>query len=524
MPLFRGTRYPLMGGRGISYILRDEFDDTRAAGAVNGTPATPGPGTRTVTDGNSKLSLASGVASFATGGVGGSNPGMWYTAVSRRAGLILRAQITATTARISTGFDDGTSGGLADCTLLFRAATSVLVFSGPEVTIGSFSPGTSYAVAIVCRAAGGFLFIKGGTFTNWTLLWTNSVLASATIYAALVAGDTTTVATSDYLRIPAQLWVPTPLASDSFDGANGTMHGRLTDGLAVEEAGGSGKVWTATTWTIASNVAVNTPTLGADVIVDGAMTDTANWDEGAGWSIGAGVASIAGAATADLTAHVAPLTANTWYTVTWTNSSMAAGTIGPKLGTGAWKAYSTDGAKTTTGVANTTAFAMAGAAATGSIDNVTCKAITMANLFASIPVGVADVLVELPITDTGSNAAGYQVGVVVNLDSAASPANFIIAYLTGNATLNVDEWVAGVRTNKIAAAVTYAAAAKIKIIRSSTSLWCFYNEAAVGTVQTMTANTGTIHGMFSTYATPTVNNLAIFARGTGGEWEALSAF
>lgn len=30
----------------IHYLLRDDFTDTRAAGSVNGTPATPGPGTR----------------------------------------------------------------------------------------------------------------------------------------------------------------------------------------------------------------------------------------------------------------------------------------------------------------------------------------------------------------------------------------------------------------------------------------------------------------------------------------------
>jgi len=33
-----------------AYLLRDNFDDVLAAGSVNGTPARPGPGTRTVTD------------------------------------------------------------------------------------------------------------------------------------------------------------------------------------------------------------------------------------------------------------------------------------------------------------------------------------------------------------------------------------------------------------------------------------------------------------------------------------------
>ena len=48
---------------GVSYLLRDEFTSALAAGSVNGTAAEPGPGTRAVTDANSKLSITGGALS-----------------------------------------------------------------------------------------------------------------------------------------------------------------------------------------------------------------------------------------------------------------------------------------------------------------------------------------------------------------------------------------------------------------------------------------------------------------------------
>lgn len=58
MGLLLGNRFlPMFGASGVAYLLRDEFTTTRAAGAVNGTAAEPGAGTRTVTDTESKLRI-----------------------------------------------------------------------------------------------------------------------------------------------------------------------------------------------------------------------------------------------------------------------------------------------------------------------------------------------------------------------------------------------------------------------------------------------------------------------------------
>lgn len=50
-----------------SYTLQDQFTTALSAGSVNGTSAEPTGGTRTVTDTESKLSIASGALTFAGG-------------------------------------------------------------------------------------------------------------------------------------------------------------------------------------------------------------------------------------------------------------------------------------------------------------------------------------------------------------------------------------------------------------------------------------------------------------------------
>lgn len=523
------TRRALLGKAAIQYLLRDEFSDDRAAAVdfATGTPAVPGPGTRLDKDTNSKMSQVAGLLSFATGGIGAGDPGRWWEIQARTAGRVLAAEITPAgivNASAGVGWDANQADAITD-SLNFAAAAALkfMANGAAAVTVGVYVAGTSYQIRVVQRATGMRAYIKGGTYTNWSLLWV-SAAGVANGYPAIGALGATAIFTSDYARIPTPLFTGgVPLASDSFNRGNGSLHNSVTDGLAVEEAGGAGQVWTAVTWTIAGNVALNTPTTGADVIVDGAMTDSANWNEGVNWSIGAGVASLAGATASNLVAAIAPLTASTWYSVTYTITAWTAGYFGPLLGTNEITGTNVAATYTWTGVANGTAFGIWGNLGTGSIDNVSCLPLTLASLFSTVPCSSPDVLVEVAFTNAWY-FYGYQAGIVVNLDNPAAPANFIIAYLDGQTNCVLDEWVAGVRTNKISAVVVYAANAKLKIVRSGTSCSVYYNELQVGTTQTMTANTNVNHGMFSTQATPTVDNLAIWARGTNGEYAILDKF
>ena len=51
-------------GAAMRYLLRDEFTDTLTAGNVNGTAATPGPGTRVAIETDGQLSISSDKLNF----------------------------------------------------------------------------------------------------------------------------------------------------------------------------------------------------------------------------------------------------------------------------------------------------------------------------------------------------------------------------------------------------------------------------------------------------------------------------
>jgi hypothetical protein len=66
------------------------------------------------------------------------------------------------------------------------------------------------------------------------------------------------------VQVADNLWTPTPLASDSFDRGDSSTLGS-TDGLGVEETGGSGLAWTEQRgdWAIATNRLACTPSVGS---------------------------------------------------------------------------------------------------------------------------------------------------------------------------------------------------------------------------------------------------------------------
>lgn len=219
------------------YLVNDTFTTNRAAGVVNGTDAEPGPGRRVVVDGNSKLSLIGGSAVFATGGVGVGDPGLWYaSSFLREVGVVGLIQAAYTVGGIEAGFDAGQSGAVTDCLRLTGTSISMRSNGGALVAVGAAAAATAYTVALATRANGYFYFIKGGAFTNWTLLWSSATVTGGGRYPSLVVIGNTSVATSAYIRVPATRWLPVPLLSDGFS-AWGT-----SDGLGHAEgiAGGLG--------------------------------------------------------------------------------------------------------------------------------------------------------------------------------------------------------------------------------------------------------------------------------------------
>lgn len=143
----------------------------------------------------------------------------------------------------------------------------------------------------------------------------------------------------------------------------------------------------------------------------------------------------------------------------------------------------------------------------GRFDDFSVKPITLASMFSTRPYGT-HVTVKAQATVT----AGTRAGVVCNLDSASSPANFIIASHDGT-TARLTKCVAGTYTELLAVTTTYAAGAYVEIRRilgtNDFELW--YNNAQVSTAQTITDAgiiSNVLAGMFNTYSG---NTLAAFS-------------
>lgn len=508
--------YQGLGGGGVSYLLYDMFTTARAAGSVNGTLAEPTGQVRTVVDTNSKLSITGGVANVAIGGVGAGNPGLWYPSMTRQAGLILLGVVNIALDGLSIGWDISAVGAISFALRVFSSVDLAIVDNASIISVGAApAPATNYFCAVVLRATGCWYFIKGGIYTNWTLVYISSLSSSNLLPSFTNIGANGTY-TADNIRVPVALYIPLPLAYDTFTRANGALGSTETvspDGLAI-----AALVWNFSVgvWAIVSNAAVATPHIGADVIVNGGFAADANWNKGAGWTIAAGVASAA-AASSDISAIVAPLTIGTWYRYGFSISGFSAGTVQAVVGGYSSPTRNANSGYQETARASSTAFLMRGAGYTGNLDNIACQPIALADLFATVLCSTADIIIDLAIP---TQPDGRQIGIVVNLDSTISPANFIIVYLDGKGNVQIDECVAGAYTPKQTTAITFSASAVLRVERSGTELRAFYNNAAVGVAQVMTVNVNKNHGLFSTSSFHSIDNPTIWARGTSGEYEA----
>ena len=181
--------------------------------------------------------------------------------VSRAAGQIFKAKVNVTgdegvplQARnaATAGYDSGSIHA-------FRVDGTAL-YAGPQsgqVQVAVISTGVEYDLAIVLRATGAHYLIKGGGFTDWTLLLVQPTQNAATVYPNATFLDF--AGTIDEFRVvnPAvNLWVPTPLISDSFDRADSATVGN-SDGAGVEESGGGSLAWSTLSGSDAGRITSN---------------------------------------------------------------------------------------------------------------------------------------------------------------------------------------------------------------------------------------------------------------------------
>lgn len=241
--LMGGGLLPMFGASGVTYLLSDEFTTDRAAGAVNGTAAEPGPGgNRAVSDSGNKLSISSGKLALASGG-SNFNPYLIYDSVVRAAGRLMIAKLdTFTTDRVQFGFTL-TTNLASDRIATFDLGNGFVAFV-PTVAAGTKIIRSTSAVnerfIIALRATGSVALIAN------KIVWVADLDSSAALRPFICnMGSTTNIQIAD-VKVPATTWLPTPLVSDGFGSAFGT-----TDGLGHAEgiAGGVGSGGSGVTWT-----------------------------------------------------------------------------------------------------------------------------------------------------------------------------------------------------------------------------------------------------------------------------------
>lgn len=266
--------------------MNEDFVSSHAAGTLKTYVGGPGQGDWMVLDTNAKLSTSGGALVGVTGGAANFDPSIVYQKPIRRAsGVVLVVSTTVTANRVQFGWVSQPTPvltslnpnrrGLLDfnATVLACAQTSA-----GSVSVGTIALGTPYRGAIVMRLSGTQYFIKGGAYTNWTLVWTDVGIANFAAYPVYSYLGTTTAFTCDYMRCRNRQFIAVPVVSDGFGGSFGTADGlgHLEGQLSAYGAGGSGATWTqhVGSWVNSGGAAVGTISGGrAIATVNAGVTD-----------------------------------------------------------------------------------------------------------------------------------------------------------------------------------------------------------------------------------------------------------
>lgn len=248
-------------------LLEDTFATPLAAGSVNGTYSTGrAPGLRTVVDAGNKISIQSSNTVLFTG----SGSYISYPSIASVSGRVLTSKMDSGASGDNAFWFSDAQGTLNGFGLDIDGPTAKLYYHNTGASapaIASTSSTVLYNTYLVLRGSGAFAFIKGGAFTNPTLLFSDTTLDSSAKYVVLSNGRAANCFFGPIL-VPKTLWLPSPIASDSFVRANGALG--VTDGSGTQERnGGAGLTWNAPGWVVSGNTAIAGNTVVADGVTSG---------------------------------------------------------------------------------------------------------------------------------------------------------------------------------------------------------------------------------------------------------------
>lgn len=172
---------------GLTYLIRDQFATDAAAPLTTPRTCEPGPGTLTLVQTDGQFSIVGGAFTFpAQGTPVWGNQGAYGASLARVAGRALLGTLRFSALGANGGFI-GFGGASAVFTDLISAGifwysggVAAVLADGSTPLSGALATATDYQCAVILRATGSFVLIKGGAFTNWALLWVDAAGSGAT--------------------------------------------------------------------------------------------------------------------------------------------------------------------------------------------------------------------------------------------------------------------------------------------------------------------------------------------------------
>jgi hypothetical protein len=268
--------------------------------------------------------------------------------------------------------------------------------------------------------------------------------------------------------------------SDNFDRADGDL--------------GNGWEYTAGKWTINTNKALGTPGLGANLVVNGTFDADSNWTKGTGWTIPTPVASRDGTTGGSALYQPDIAVLARWYHNTFDIVSHNSGG-GFNIHNGTVIHYSyystTIGTEEMQGrSSNDDLLIGSNNGENGTIDNVTCKQITLADMFATRDLGSRNVDARAAVTCRMNSHAG----LVIGLDDKDNPGSFLLAYIGRGGMGNrayLDKCVGGVYTNlinvQLAGDYVYINGRILRVVKSGADVSLYYHGTQMSTTKTLTS-------------------------------------
>ena len=203
------------GGIPITYLLRDEFTTEEAAPLALPRTCEPGPGMWAGV--GASWSIVVGGKLRAPGSVVANTHYLIGPVQSRAVGLAMFTQfnrVNSNNYHPSWGFADNNttfnSTGDWDANILPAAGQQTLILvNTASITGPGYVASTDYETAIILRTTGALFFIKGGAYTEWTLIWVDNISSTSTLYPVIYARDEQ--ADINYCRIEQ---LPSPFDTD----------------------------------------------------------------------------------------------------------------------------------------------------------------------------------------------------------------------------------------------------------------------------------------------------------------------